>query len=306
VDLDAIAARIKEACSTSDKPVVMVVETISKWYGLMHSLREGGVPVYEFPEDGARSLAAMARYSEYRDRKSEPPPELSVDRTAAAAIIERYQGKDAFLPQLDACELLAAYGVPVPKTARVTGAADLPAAAKAVGFPCVLKVDSPDVIHKSDEGGVILDLGDEKALASAFTGMNKKFSGRSATYLLMEQKAAGREIIIGAKASPGLGSLVMFGLGGIFVEVMKDVVVAVAPLSRPEAREMLNGIKGYPILEGVRGEPGVDLSAIEDLLLRVSRLAADFASITEMDLNPIFTYPDGTAPVAVDVRIRVC
>jgi acyl-CoA synthetase (NDP forming) len=98
---------------------------------------------------------------------------------------------------------------------------------------------------------------------------------------------------------------VMFGLGGIFVEVMKDVVVSVAPLSRPEAREMMEGIKGYPVLEGVRGEAGVDLAAVEDLLLRVSRLVADFPQIAEMDLNPILVYPSGEAPAAVDVRLKL-
>jgi acetyltransferase len=97
----------------------------------------------------------------------------------------------------------------------------------------------------------------------------------------------------------------MFGLGGVFVEVMKDVIVGVAPLSKPEAREMMHGIRGFPILEGVRGEAPADLDGIEDLLLRVSRLAADFPQITEMDLNPIFVYPEGDKPAAVDVRLKV-
>ena len=135
--------------------------------------------------------------------------------------------------------------------------------------------------------------------------MSKRFAGKSASYLLMEQRTPGRELIIGATAAPGLGSLVMFGLGGIFVEVMKDVIVGVAPLSSPEAREMMCGIKGFPVLEGLRGEAGADLDAVEDLLLRVSRLAADFPRIVEMDLTPIFVYPAGTAPAVVDVRLKV-
>ncbi|NOZ01801.1 MAG: CoA-binding protein, partial [Deltaproteobacteria bacterium] len=192
-----------------------------------------------------------------------------------------------------------------PRVAAIAGEVDLAAAAGKVGFPCVLKVDSADVIHKSDEGGVVLDIGDADSLADAFTDMKARFTGGNPSFLVMEQKQAGTELIIGATASPGLGSLVMFGLGGIFVEVLKDVVVAVSPLSRPEAREMMEGIQGYPVLEGVRGKPGVDLTAVEDLLIRVSRLAADFPSITEMDLNPIFAYPKGTPPAAVDVRIKV-
>jgi acetyltransferase len=135
--------------------------------------------------------------------------------------------------------------------------------------------------------------------------MQGRFKQQDTRFIVMEQKSEGLEVIIGATASPGLGNLVMFGLGGIFVEVMKDVIVAHTPLSKPEAREMMEGIKGYPLLEGIRGKEGIDLDAVEGLLLRVSRLAADFPGITEMDLNPIFVYPKGTMPAAVDVRIKI-
>jgi acetyltransferase len=168
-----------------------------------------------------------------------------------------------------------------------------------------LKVDSDDVVHKSDAGGVVLNIIDEKTLMESFKKMKERFKKHGGSFVLMEQKAPGREIIIGSTASPGLGNLIMFGLGGVFVEVMKDVIVGVAPLSRPEAKEMMRGIRGYPILEGVRGERPADLGAVEDLLLRVSRLAADFPQITEMDLNPIFVYPEGEKPAAVDVRLKV-
>jgi acetyltransferase len=305
VDLDAIAAQIKEALATSRKPVVAVIETSEKWYSLIDNLRAGGVPVYEFPEDGARALAAMAKYSDIRARKVEAAPELKVDQARAEAIVKRFAGKDAYLPQVEAFGLLAAYGVPVPRFAAIAAEGDVAAAAKQVGFPCVLKVDSAEVVHKSDEGGVQLNIEDEAALAAAYKSMRDRFAGRQASYLAMEQQPVGREVIIGVTEAPGLGSLVMFGLGGIFVEVMKDVIFGVAPLSRPEAGELLRGIKGFPVLEGVRGEKGADLPALEDLLCRVSRLAADFPAIVEMDLNPIFVYPAGTAPAAVDVRLKV-
>ncbi len=305
VDLDAIAARIEEVVKSSTKPVVMVIETMSTWYGLIDKLRGSGVPVYEFAEDGARALAAMADYSDLKARVKEDPPRLDVDQKAAQVIVDKYQGQDAYLPQDQAFALLSAYGLPVPRLATVASKDQLAAVADKVGFPCVLKVDSAEVIHKSDEGGVVLGIADLAALEEAFAELQGRFAGKQATYLVMEQKPVGREIIVGATASPGLGSLVMFGLGGVFVEVMKDVSVAVAPLSKPEAREMMRQIKGYPVLEGMRGDPGVDLAAVEDLLLRASRLAADFPAITEMDLNPIFAYPEGTPPAAVDVRIKV-
>jgi len=314
-DTDAIARRIKEATETSDKPVVVVVETFEENYALIDQLRASGLPVFEFAEDGARALAAMNLYRELRDRPREEPPTLDVDREAVAGILAKYAGRDAYLPQAEAFAVLEAYGVETPKIAAVEdaaghaaaglAAAGLAAAAERVGFPCVLKVDAADVVHKSDEGGVLLDIGDGEALAEAFAAMSDRFAGRDARYLVMEQAAAGREVILGVKGAPGLGSLVMFGLGGVFVEIMKDVVVAVAPLSRPEAGEMMRGIKGWPLLAGARGEAGVDLGALEDLLLRVSRLAADFPAITELDLNPVFCYPEGTAPAAVDVRLKV-
>jgi len=302
-DTEAIARRIKEAADESDKPVVVVVETYSEFYGLIDKLRQSDLPVYEFAEDGARALAAMYRYAELRDREVEAPPEIEVDRPGAEEILRGYEGRDIYLPQADAFAVLAAYGIPAPKVRVLSGSEDLEAAAAEVGFPCVLKVDSAEVIHKSDEGGVVLDIEDREALAKAFAELAGRFPAADTAFILQEQMAAGREIIIGATESEGLGHLVMFGLGGIMVEVMRDVAFALAPLSRPEARTLIREIQGFPILEGVRGEPGADLETIEDLLLRVSRLVADNPSITELDLNPILATPDGAC--AVDVRLRV-
>ena len=303
VDLDAIATRIEEAAASSTKPVVVVVETIARWGALIDRIRAAGVPVYEFPEDGVRSLGAMHRYAVLRDREESAAPELETDRAAADKLLARYKGMDTYLSQVDAFALLEAYRIPVPRIAAAGGEADLADASAVVGFPCVLKVDSAEVVHKSDEGGVVLGLADLDELSSAFAAMQKKFSAVDAGFVVQEQAPAGKELIIGASEAPGLGSLVMFGLGGIFVEVMKDVAFSVAPLSIPEAREMMREIKGFSLLEGTRGETGIDLAAVEEMLLRVSRLVADHPSIVEMDLNPVFARPDGAT--AVDVRIRV-
>jgi acyl-CoA synthetase (NDP forming) len=304
-DTDAIAARLKEACDTSDKPVVIVVETMSTWYGLIEKLRQSGIPVYEFAEDGVRVLAVMADYARLRERPREAPPELEIDRPVAAGIIARAAGQDRYLSQIEAFAVLKAYGIDVPRMASFTDSAGVAAASAQVGFPCVLKVDAPRVVHKSDVGGVILDIADGRALQAAQAEMAKRFPGQEVTYLLMEQKPAGQQVIVGAKAAPGLGGLVLFGLGGLFVEVIRDVVVGVAPLSRPEAHEMILGIKGHALLAGLRGRVGVDQDALADLLLRVSRLVHDFPEIQEMDLNPVLAYPAGQAPAVVDVRLKV-
>jgi acyl-CoA synthetase (NDP forming) len=304
-DTAAIARRLKEAISASKKPTVVVIETYEKYQALIDDLRGAGIPVYQFAEDGARALAAMARYGEVRRRQWDAPPELKVDRARVEQILKPHLGTGAYLTQAEAFAVLAAYGIAAPRLARVTSATELDAAAAAVGFPCVLKVDSADVVHKSDAGGVALGLADRKALDAAFAAMRDRFADQKATFVVQEQRPAGRELIIGAKAVPGLGSLVMFGLGGIFVEVLRDVAFALAPCGHAEAREVMRAIKGFPVLEGVRGEPPADVAAVEEILVRVSRLAADFPAIAELDLNPIFAYPEGKGAVAVDVRLKV-
>ena len=302
VDLPAIATRIKEAASGSDKPVVSVICTIDKWGALIAQLRESGIPVYEFAEDAARSLAHMARYHELRSRPREPLPELSVNKDAADRIVRSFTA-GGWLPQAQAFALLASYGIAVPKLAQVQAESDLPDAAAKVGFPCVLKAEGPSLVHKSEQGAVVLGIRDAAHLTAAFREMAGRLHGQAISYLVQEQKPGGRELIVGAKAAPGLGSLVLFGLGGVLVEVLRDVAVGVAPLGRAESQEMMRGIRGAAILEGVRGQPGIDRAAASDLLMRVSRLAADFPSIVEMDLNPVIAWPTGLAPV--DVRIKL-
>jgi len=303
VDLDGIAVRIKEAASASSKPVVSVVMTIEKWAGLVRKLRESGIPVYDFPEDAARSLAHMARYDELRRRPVEGPPALDVDREAAAAIVRCHEGRDAFIPQADAFALLGAYRIGVARTVAIASRGDLGRADMA--FPAVLKVDSAAVIHKSEQGGVILGIRDAAALAAAYDSLQGRFGGPGVRCVLQAQHPSGREVIIGQAVCPGLGALVMFGLGGLFVEVLRDVSFGVAPLSRREAGELMREIRGARILEGLRGEPAIDAEALEMMLCRVARLAADFPAIVEMDLNPVLAYPAGQAPVAVDARIRI-
>ena len=202
-DTEAIARRIKEATEESDKPVVVVVETYSEFYGLIDKLRQSDLPVYEFAEDGARALAAMARYARLRDREVEAPPEIQVDQAGTKEILCGYEGRDTYLPQADAFAILAAYGIPSPKLRVLSGSEDLEVAVTEIGYPCVLKVDSAKVIHKSDEGGVVLGIESREALTTAFRELTDRFSGTDATFILQEQKPPGREIIIGATESEG-------------------------------------------------------------------------------------------------------
>jgi acetate---CoA ligase (ADP-forming) len=291
VDLPGIATRIKDAASGCGKPIVSVVCTIDKWGALIEQLRTSGIPVFEFPEDAARSLARMSEYSQLRDRVREAPAVPHVDRAGAEAIVLRNKG--AWLPMADALALLESYGIPVPRYASISSERDLDAAAAKVGFPCVLKADAASLLHKSSQGGVALHLADASELSEAFGRMR----ALAPAFLLMQQKPAGCELIVGAKAAAGLGSLVMFGLGGVLVEVMHDVAVSVAPLSSSEARELTGQVRARELLRGL------DQDAVVDLLVRVSRLAADFPQIAELDVNPVIAYATGAC--VVDVRIRV-
>jgi len=178
VDLAGIAQALKKAGEAAEKPVVSVVMTIEKWYGLMKAIRDSGTPVYDFPEDGGRALLAMAKYGEIKTRKVAVPPKLDVNRDKASSILRRFESKDTFLPQAEVFELLECYGISCTKTVKVDSAADLNAAAAATGFPCVLKVDSTSVVHKSDAGGVVMNLKDAAMLEAAFSALKLKKAPR--------------------------------------------------------------------------------------------------------------------------------
>ncbi len=304
VDLHGTADKIKEACKVADQPVVCCVKKIEKWQSLIDEIREGGTPVYEFPEHAARVLEAMGRYGKIQERGEAVFPEYDVDKKSAAALLGEYEGSGKYLPQAHAFHVLECYGLACPKVAQAGTRGTLLEAVKGIGYPCVLKVDSDDVVHKSDAGGVALDLKDEAALLAAFDKMETAF-GSGACYVLMEQKPTGQEVMMGAVSQAGSLPLVVFGMGGVFVEALEDVVFRLAPLCENEADDMLKGISARAILEGVRGRPGVDFDRLREMLIRLSLLVRDFPFIEEMDLNPVFAYPAGQGAEVVDVRMKM-
>lgn len=296
VDCEAIARRIAETAKTVTKPIIAVVMTNENWASTVETIKSAGIPVFNFPETGARVLAAMARYSEMRKHLDEPPAAAPGDKEKALAIVSREAA--GFIPQAAAYEVLKAYGLPVAKTSSIT-AGEIPAKLK---FPVVLKVDSAEVVHKSDSGGVILNIARKAALQKAVEEMSKRFPG--AGLIVQEQCPQGREIIVGFKREKGVGPVVMFGLGGIQVEALKDVSFRIAPLSEGDAARMVRAIRSLPLLQASRGVPAADLAAIERLLISVSQMAMDLPEIEEMDLNPAIVYPEGQGIRIVDVRIK--
>jgi acetyltransferase len=305
VDCEGVARRLGEIGKTAEKPVVCVVMTIEKWDEVIRLIRESGIPVYDYPETASKVLAAMTEYGKIlRGRAPEFKP-FDVDKARAEEIIGRHRGKDRFLPQGDVYELLSCYGIPTARTVQVRTEGDLKNAAASMRYPVVLKVDAEDIVHKSDVGGVALDIEDEKTLLNLFKEMAARFAREKPGFILQEYLAGGKEVILGVKGNEGLAPTIMFGLGGVLVEVMKDVQFRLAPLAWEEAREMVRSIQGYPVLEGIRGEPAVDEEKLVEVLARLSQLASDFPEIDEMDLNPVLAFEKGKGAVVVDARLKL-
>ncbi len=307
VDCEGVAREIAALAPRAEKPIMAIVMTEKEgWAKTITTFRDAGIPVFDFPETGAKALAAMSNYAVSMRRPDEAPAEFSDVKkdVAAKKIQETLDAKREFVPQKAAIELLEAYGIGAPKSAEVGTLDEALKAADAIGYPVVLKVESEDVVHKSDSGGVALNLKDKGALKASFKEMEGRFTG--ARFLVAQFIGDdGVEVLFGAKKEEGLGHMVVFGLGGIFVEVLEDAAFALAPLSKSRAIEIMKKLKGYPLLEGVRGKNPVDLDLLADALCRLGRLVTDNPQIVELDLNPVFAFGKGKAPIAVDVRIKV-
>jgi len=297
VDCKGLARSISEASKKLTKPIIVSVLTNENWASTVEIIRKAGIPVYNFPETASRALAAMVRYGDMRSRLTEPLAQAKGDSNRAADILSK--APSGFLSQAKAYDVLAAYDIPSARTLSIASGSD---ALSKTTFPAVLKVDSEAVVHKSDEGGVALNLGDQAALQKAFTEMSDRFPG--ADFVVQEQCPKGIEIIIGIKREEGIGPVLMFGLGGVYVELLKDVSLCLAPISEADAARMVRKIRSFPLLAGGRGQEAADIDSLERLLISVSQMAVDLPEISEMDLNPVIVYPKGKGATVVDVRIK--
>jgi acetyltransferase len=309
VDCEGVAREIAALAPSASKPIIGVVMTQKEgWAPTLATFRDAGIPVYDFPETGARALGAMVRHAERLQRPDEAPAEFDdVDRERAAAIVaSAATSGGGHLPQATAFELIECYGIDAPPVEQTHSLDDTLAAADRIGYPVVLKVDSELLVHKSDEGGVALDLHDPGELEAAYRDQCDRFGTRAERFVVAGFAGhAGVEVILGAKREDGLGHLVMFGLGGVLVEVLGDVSFGIAPLSHRRALQLIRGIRAAEVLDGFRGLPAVDVERLAASLCRVSRLVTDHPAITELDLNPVFAYGSERPPLAVDARVKV-
>src|SRR5579884_1461431 len=272
-------------------------------------LSDGNIPHYMYAELAIRTLQAMYNFGSWLASPASKPERFSVNTSTVRDIFAevRKQGRLNLLEE-EGYEVLSAYGFPTPKSILGTSEQECIDAAKKIGYPVVMKIASPDIVHKSDAGGVKVGIKSDEEVKSAFRAITEsarkyRSGARIKGVLVQEMVKSARETILGAKQDPLFGPLIMFGLGGIYVEVLKDVVFRLAPIDREEAKKMVESIKTIKLLRGTRGEKPSDIPAIVDSLQRLSQLITDFPEIEEFDINPLLVLEEGKGARVVDARI---
>ncbi|GKS67037.1 acyl-CoA synthetase [Nitrosarchaeum sp.] len=272
-------------------------------------LAAGDIPYYTYAEGAIRTLAAMIRFSNWIKTSEGKIPKFKVDKLKAKKIFDKVKKeKRPNLLEEEGQEVLKAYGLPLPKSALAKTEADAIKIAKQIGYPVVMKIASPQIIHKSDAGGVKVNLTNDSEIKEAFKTIitNAKKYNENAEIkgvLIVEMVKGGKELIIGSKLESGFGPVIMLGMGGIYVEVLKDVTFKLAPVTDKEADDMIASIKTQKLLQGVRGEKPSDISKLSECIQRLSQLVTDFKEIKELDMNPVLVMEKGKGCKILDVRI---
>ncbi len=264
------------------------------------------IPIYTFPESAAKAMSAMIRYRKWIDRPEGKIVEYDVDKQRAKKIVDTaIKSGQSIIMGERALNVLDSYGIKVAGSMKVKNQKDIEKAISKIGFPMVMKIDDPEITHKTDVGGVMTNLENQANVTDAFKVMEKKFNHPQrgfAGVIIQEMVKDGIETIMGMNKDSSFGSLMMFGLGGIYVEVMKDVVFKIHPITDYDAEEMIKSVKGYRLLTGFRGYPAVNIKVIEQTLLRLSQLITDFPVFTSLDINPFIATAKAEESKVVDAR----
>jgi acetyltransferase len=297
-----------------EKPILSVFIGGEKVEKAVKLLIDNGIPVYDMPEKAVAALSGMVMYRELREylaKIAESIEVYDVDKSTALSIIRKaLQENRRVLLESEAKDLVKSYGIPVAPTKLARNEEEAVEIANSMGYPVVLKIASPDITHKSDVGGVVMNIRSDEEVREAFRTIIinvRRYAPNASIYGVVVQKMVpkGREVIIGTTKDPVFGHIIMFGLGGVYTELFKDVSFRLAPLSLYEAKEMVMETKAYTLLKGFRGEPPADIPSVINTLIRVSKLVTDVPQIVEMDINPLFVYEEGVGALAVDVKIVV-
>ncbi|HYA81871.1 MAG TPA: acetate--CoA ligase family protein, partial [Candidatus Bathyarchaeia archaeon] len=311
LNYDDLARTIVKISQGSGKTMLAALMGLAEGIQNKEILSEGGIPHFTYAESAIKTLEAMYRFS---DSIRVPVGQIKVfdaDKKRVREVFDNVRKSGRInLVEEEGYEVLGAYGFTTPKTILATNAEQSVNASNSIGYPVVMKIASPDIIHKSDAGGVKVGLANDEQVRTAFNAIiqNAKTYKPDANIkgiIVQEMVRSGKEIILGAKQDPIFGPLVLFGLGGIYVEVLKDVVFRLAPIDEYEASRMVHSIKGFRLLKGVRGEGPSDIRALVDSLLRISQLVTEFPEINEFDMNPLMVLGEGNGVRTVDVRISL-
>jgi acyl-CoA synthetase (NDP forming) len=307
VDVASSIVEVYRRRKPSDKPILAVLMGRHGFPEGRAELRDAGVPAYTFPESAARALSAMVRYRRWLDRPVQEPTHFEVDRDWAQVILNgaRAEGRST-LKEHEALQILHAYGIRVVGHRLITTLKEAREAARDCGYPVVMKAVAPGVIHKTDVGAVRVDIRSQVELDEAFGDLIRRLGDAEIDLegiLVQRYAKGGRETVIGMSTDPAFGPILMFGLGGIYVEALKDVAFRLAPVSEIDAADMIGSIRGARLLEEFRGEGGVDRQALVETIQRISQMVLDHPDIAELDINPCLAFPDGV--LAVDCRVAL-
>ncbi|MCI0451788.1 MAG: acetate--CoA ligase family protein [Candidatus Latescibacteria bacterium] len=307
-----VMRRITRVARAHEKPVYSVLMAEESYYERIPREVPDAVPIFRFPEDAVKVAEHTNRYRLWRARPAGTVRTFPVDTARALSLVERKaKAGGGYLAPEDTHAVLGAYGFPTVGHAVVPIDGDLRAAARSLAFPVVLKVVGEKIVHKSDVGGVMLGIRNEKALELARETMRASLSKAGvlthATGYLVQEMAGdsnGKEVILGVAQDPKFGPLLMCGMGGRYVEILRDVAFRVLPITDLDAHDMVRSFRSFPLLEGVRGEPRVDVEFVEELILRLAQLVDEIPGIQELDMNPVIVTPTRAGCRVVDARIR--
>ncbi len=308
-EIEATAHAVGQLSKKADKPILGCFMGEARINAGVDVLWQYGVPNYPYPERAADALAAMSAYRKEQERRIFGVVPIDVDKEPVRELFDRVLNEGRVsIGDAEAWEVLKAYGFNVPRSRLAATPEEAVDIADEFGYPVVMKIASPDILHKTDVGGVKVNLRSPGDVRDAFDLMIYR-AGRYVPGArvwgcqVQEMVHGGREVLLGMSRDPQFGPLVAFGLGGIYVEALKDVSFRVAPFSPREADEMIREIRAYRLLEGVRGEPPSDHMAMVDALLRISQLVSDFPEIVELDINPLMVFEEGRGAMAIDMRL---
>jgi 4-hydroxybutyryl-CoA synthetase (ADP-forming) len=309
LDYNDLARTIVNKSKGSDKTMFAALMGLAEGNENKQILSDGGIPHFMYAEQAISSLEAMYRFRNWLTSPKGEPKWFKADINRVKELFDNVlkQGRTNLLEE-EGYEVLTSYGFPTPKSILGTSENECVKAAQEIGYPVVMKISSQDIIHKSDAGGVKVGVKNDdevKAVFNTIMSNAKKYNANAKIkgVLVQEMVKSAKEIILGSKQDPLFGPVIMFGLGGIYVELLKDVVFRIVPIDEREAIRMVQSIKAIKILKGVRGEKPSDLNAIVDSLQRLSQLVIDFPEIEEFDMNPLLVLEEGKGARAVDVRI---